>query len=485
MDDLLDLEIITPDEVYDRGVAEKICPFELSLDLSLNVSVVIGDYNYVFDPNVYLRRFFLEQKYDDIILIIDEAHNLYSRGREYYSPELHRQKLKTLISRLKNSIHPVLIDLQKFLESVDRHFMKLSKSADESDSAAKKFLVKINKDFFKKRKVVLDEIIMEYYIYRRENVGPVRQDPIQDFFYDFIAFYNVLMLEGDEFSYIYDREGEEDVLKILCKDPSKELGKRIRGFYATIAMSATLEPQKFYRDVLGFDRDKTIICSFPSPFPREYRKIVVVPDVSTRYKVRHRFYEKVGKIVGEITSLKKGNYFVFFPSFEYLEGVSPYLHQDDFDVISQERVMNEKERGALLKKLKSKEGKHLILAVQGGIFAEGVDYPGEMLIGVIVVGPGLPKVCFEQELIREYFSEQYGMGFEYAYLYPGMNRVIQSAGRLIRSEKDRGIIVLLGQRFCTQYYNSLFPIDWYEYSPNELVTRDYSKGIKKFWDDFC
>ncbi|NQT83170.1 ATP-dependent DNA helicase, partial [bacterium] len=170
-------------------------------------------------------------------------------------------------------------------------------------------------------------------------------------------------------------------------------------------------------------------------------------------------------------------------SFEYLEAVRCYLSPADFTVLHQQRSMSERERAELLSRLAEGGQSHLILAVQGGIFAEGVDYPGEMLIGALIVGPGLPKYNYEQELMREYFQERYGAGFEYAYLYPGMNRVVQSAGRVIRTENDRGIIALLGARFARPEYYSLFPNDWSLYSPKELIAEDYAEEIRQFWEE--
>jgi DNA excision repair protein ERCC-2 len=235
--------------------------------------------------------------------------------------------------------------------------------------------------------------------------------------------------------------------------------------------------------VLGFDRDRTQLAALASPFPKEHRRVIVVPDISTRYRHRPRSYEPLARVIEQIVAAKDGNYFVFFPSFEYLEAVASYLAPGDCTVLRQERFMPERARVDLLDRLRDERVSHLVLAVQGGIFAEGVDYPGGMLIGVIVVGPGLPRVSFEQQLMREYFAERYEMGFEYAYLYVGMNRVIQSVGRLIRSEHDAGVAVLVGQRFTTPPYAELMPPDWCDVSPSELVSRDVAADLRVFWQD--
>ncbi len=479
IDELLKRRTITPEAVYEVGVLHKLCPFELSLDVSLRCDVIVCDYNYVFDPSVYLRRFFLD-KYDDSILIIDEAHNLYQRGMEYYSPTLKRAFINEIIHANSDSKTPVLIELCEVLESLDMYFHTLDNFGTEEHGNVEEYLVNLDMDFFDEVKEKLDEITVKYYVYKKQSSVPLQEDPIQQFLRNFSLFHYVLSLKGDEFSHIYKRRGESHIIRILCSDPSSQLGKRIEGFYSTIAMSATLEPQQFYRDVLGFDRDKTTLRHFPSPFPKENRKIMVVPQISTKYSVRHRFYEKTAQIINDIVNLHYGNYLVFFPSFEFLENVYAYMPLRHHEIMCQQRFMSENERSVVIQRLKEEKAL-VVFAVQSGIFAEGVDYPGDMATCAIIVGPGLPQFNFEQELRKYYYAEYYGMGFEYAYLYPGMRRIIQSAGRVIRSEEDKGIIVLLGRRFATKYYNSLFPTDWYEHSPDELVSQDYIEEIREFW----
>jgi len=483
IEDLLEKKVIEPEMVYARAVDERLCPFELSLDVALHTTVIVCDYNYVFDPTVLLRRFFSEQEYDDIILIIDEAHNLYQRGRGYYSPELRKSDVRSLIQRAKDSHEPVVEEIGKALLPINRYFSKLLKYGREQCEGATKFVVPIDLALFDEEKGRIESAMLRYFLHKKKEHLSLPDDPFDTFYQDFNCFYSVLQMQGDEFSYIYDAESEDHLLKILCKDPSRFLGERMAGFYTTIAMSATLVPPEFFRDVLGFDKDITRLVSFSSPFPQENRKVLVVPRLWTTYRLRHRSYERTARTIEEIVSIKSGNYFVFFPSFDYLEAVSQYFSVPGFVVVKQERKMSERERAELLKKLTQPEQNHLVLAVQSGIFAEGVDYPGEMLIGAIIVGPGLPKYDFEQELMREYFQERYGAGFEYAYLYPGMNRVVQSAGRVIRSENDRGIIALLGARFARPEYSSLFPRDWYIYSPKELIARDYAQEIRQFWTE--
>jgi len=481
LDDLAALGIITPEDCYDRAIEEVLCPFEVALDVSLRADVIVCDYNYVFDPAVYLRRFFLEEPYDDILLIVDEAHNLYARGRDYYSPELHRASLRQAIELAAQSRAPVWARLGAWCEAVDAELVEISGQRADERAGAAKYPVEPGKAFFERQQRLLDDIIIEYAEHCRVTgtLGP--DDPVREFFGAFIAFNNVLQLTGDEFSYIWDTTQGDGGLKILCKDPSDQLGVRLEGCYAAIGMSATLVPLTFYRDVLGFDRDRTRLVTLPSPFPKEHLRALVVPDISTRYRHRPRSYEPIARVIEQVAAARPGNYFVFFPSFDYLDAVAPRLALEGSTVLRQARSMSERERAQLIERLRDEGGTHLVLAVQGGIFAEGVDYPGGMLIGVIVVGPGLPRVSFEQELMRQYYAERYEMGFEYAYLFVGMTRVIQSVGRLIRSEHDAGVAVLIGQRFATPRYADLFPPDWYEASPAELISRDLPGDLAAFW----
>lgn len=460
--------IIEPASFIKAGDKFKICPFELSLALAQDADVIVCDYNYIFDPEVYLRRFF--DRADEYILIIDEAHNLYYRGMDYYSPSLESNELQSLINFLKGKRIKVFKQFLKLFQSINAYLNETIKDCEG------KTLTEIDKGFFSDAKERFDELILKYFIYRKERDLFRADDAIDTFYRNFARFFNVLSLEGDEFSYISDKENKR--LKILCKDPSVQLAKRMKGFHRVIAMSATLEPLPFYRDVLGFSED-AITLTLPSPFPEENRRILVIPTVSTRYEERERNYNKIAEIIEDIVTMRRKNWLVFFPSFKFLREVKKCM-SSSLSIISQEESMSDDERDELLKNLMTEQ--NTIFAVQGGIFGEGIDYSGEMATGVIIVGPALPLYCFEQELVREHYQRKLGKGFEYAYLYPGMNRVIQSAGRIIRSENDKGIIVLIGRRFATPRYYSTFPRYWYKNSPKEIITLDYRREVEMFFE---
>ncbi len=501
-DNLAQLPIITPELIYARGVEHEVCPFELSLELLDRVDLTVCDYNYIYDPRVAIQRTTGKDR-GRTILIVDEAHNLYSRAREYYSPQLELERIRSLRRTLESALNPsedispgLLSEIKtekekgdrsqpfvgrinNFLRVLEGYFIEVGDSYPEIHED-RQAVISLDKDFFRNLRDQLDDLLKSYLVHQRRAGHFQNEVELLRFFYDVSDFCKVLELEGEEFVHLCQLENQSPRLKIVCLDPSQQLRKRNEQFHAVIGMSATLSPLEFYRDVLGFDRD-TQLLSLPSPFPPENRKILVVPDVSTTFQRRSQNFPRIARIIEQVIGVRTGNYFAFFPSFEFLEEVARLLNPKNYQVLKQSKVMPDHSRNALLEKLADPGEAHLILAVQGGVFAEGVDYPGELAIGAIIAGPGLPKVSIELELMRQYYEESYSKGFEYAYLYPGMNRVVQSAGRVIRSETDRGVILLLDRRFTQENYNRLFPRDWYDASPAELVSKNYLHELNEFW----
>ena len=484
VDTLLELPVIGPAACAETALLHRVCPFELSLDAAVEADVVIGDYNYVFDPGAYLRRFFQDEPYDDCILIIDEAHNLYGRGRDYYSPVLRQQTLRQLLVHCAGQPARLFRDFEAFFQDLDNDIALLPHGSQDAAEGATLLRVEPPVERFAELRQRLEGLMVDYAIYRRR-AGPVAGDgdPVQEFYYLFQRFCDVLALGGEEFDYLYEHHAEGAAFKILCKDASRFLHERLQGFHSVIGMSATLTPFPFYQDVLGMPPERSTAAEFPSPFPERNRRVLVVPEVATTYRERQRDAPLAAQIIEAVVAQRPGNYAVFFPSFAYLRLVRAFMRQvPGHRVIEQARTMSEAEREQVMHRLRQKGAEPLLLlGVQGGIFAEGVDYPGDMLNGVIVVGPGLPRVDGEQELIRAYYEDKYAQGFAYAYLYPGMNRVVQSAGRVIRSETDVGIIVLVDKRFSHGNYASLFPSYWYARSPRELVSSDFRQDLADFW----
>jgi DNA excision repair protein ERCC-2 len=479
---LLNTALIGPELLADAGRHHHVCPFELSLDVASEADAIIGDYNYVFDPGAYLRRFFQDGPYDDCILIIDEAHNLYARARDYYSPVLNQRRVRQLLVHCADEPTRLFREFEAVFRALDGIFPQLYDDALEPPIAGVYTPVSPPLQQIADLRQQLESAMVAYVVYRRRVGHEPGGDLIQDFYYAFQRLCDVLALGGDEFEYLYAHDPEDAVFKVLCKDASRFLRQRLEGFHSVIAMSATLTPFAFYQDVLGFPPDRTFTVELPSPFPTENRCIVTIPQVSTAYRDRQRDAPKVAEIIETIMAQRQGHYGAFFPSFAYLRQVSAYLKIAPERLLEQRENMSERDRAWMLRQLEHDQREGLLmLAVQGGIFAEGVDYPGEMLIGTIIVGPGLPRFDVEQELIRAYYDEHYDNGFAYAYLYPGMNRVIQSAGRVIRSETDVGIMALVGKRFTYHNYTECFPSHWYTESPRELVARDYRQRLQQFW----
>jgi len=499
-----DLTYLDPDVTFEMSKSEEVCPFEVSLELIEQADVVVCDYNYIFDPYVGLKTYQQDKDYSDSVLIIDEAHNLVDRGRGYYSPEL----LEASFDEVKRHLYGRNCNLEgweELLEELKEHFADLAQSLEQDpqwsdvrlsvrDPGTAKFVSEANpvrqalcepdRRLFTRQRAEWERLVLQYITWKIESRIAEESDPVIDFYFKLLKFTNLLLDEGDEFAHVIERTNDGLKLKVFCKDPSRFLGEVIDSAYATIAISATLEPFDFYRQTLGFPRQRSSELSLPSPFPRENRKIVVIADVNTTYRERARHYASIAESVATIADGSTGNFLALFPSYAFLQEVSAMLPVVSKRVLVQRSEMTEYERRSFLDALRqSCDPGHLILAVSGGMYAEGIDYQGNMLSGVFVVGPALPGVSFEQELLKQYYDEQYGAGFEYAYLIPGMTRVIQSAGRVIRSEQDIGMIALLCRRFTFEQYTRYFPTDWYEQSPRELVTKKPLADIRAFFEE--
>lgn len=471
---LLGSHVVPPAQILDAARKENLCPFELTLELVNEADLVVGDYNYVFDPASSLRRLFFG-KYRDWILIIDEAHNLYPRARQCFSPTLSLRSAKEAEKFALNAnwcppdAVSIIGEARNYLASLTR---KLKKQAGQRHA-----VTEIDKGFFSRLSERLDVALSGFFL-ERVRAGVETEEPAGTFLTDLRRFCHGLESD-DEFAHVYDgRDG--GILKLFCLDPSSQLAERLAGFHSAIAVSATLKPQSFFANVLGFPPDQTLMREFGSPFPTENRKVLIIPNITTTFRARQHTAPQVARLIVELASLRRGPYAVFFPSFAYLDLVRPHFRDFPGQVLVQERSMQAHQVRNLLARLN--EETTLLMAVQGGLFGEGVDYPGASLIGAFIVGVGLPEPTLENELLKEHFAHKYEAGFEYAYLYPGMMRVVQSAGRVIRSENDAGLIVLIGKQFTLPEYAALIPREWYDYSIEELVVADPCAAAREFWE---
>lgn len=480
---------LDPDTVFEAARNETVCPFEVSLELAEQADVVLGDYNYVFDPVVALAASRDPSALAESILLVDEAHNLVDRGRGYYSPELSDASLAALEERIGVANAKTAWDAGE----AARRLRKLVADAaatlppDESEAVD---LVALDEARLDDLRLDFESLLVRHLADLRAGGERVPDDPVLDLYFSFARFHDVSKLvpspgraasEG-AFDVLAARGRSGARLAILCKDPSRLLGETLNAAAATVSMSATLSPPEFYRDLLGLDPDRTSVLRLPSPFPRENRSVLVAPDVDTTYAARGRGAPRLAALVADVARACPGNMLALFPSYRFLDEVRSHLPP-----LTGRRVLRpsdrstELERNSVLSAMKDRGAPVVLFAVSGGAFAEGVDYPGEMLQAVVVVSPALPMVRFEQERMRRYFEERFERGFEYAYVIPGMTRVVQSAGRLIRSSTDTGVVVLACRRFLQAPYSRHLPADWYLDDPGELACIEIGRATEQFF----
>lgn len=477
-------ELWTTEEVYSREVirahAEKwqVCPFEMCLDLSIWVDGIICDYNYVFDPNVHLKRFFGENISGDHIFLIDEAHNLVERGREMYSAGISRRSLVTLRKKIKKRFSK----LARTLAKANRQMMELEENLAET---GKEYQVLTNPGVlpitFLTISGELEEILEE-----KELEEELRRE-ILEFYFIVRDFLNVSELVDENYVVYTENHVEEGFrLRLFCVNPAENLGEYLKKGRSAIFFSATMFPMLYYRELLTTDRDAYGIY-VQSPFPKENRRILIGSDVSSRYTRRNRAeYRKIAGYIARCVWQRPGNYMVFFPSYRLMEDVLQ-VYEEEFSVdwvrcVCQTPDMTEQEREGFLEEFQEREGTLVGFCVLGGIFSEGVDLTGESLIGAVIVGTGLPQIGSQREILKEYYDKKNHCGFDYAYRYPGMNKVLQAAGRVIRTKEDKGVILLLDDRFWDRDYQEIFPREWQDRTGCRLDTVE--GAVETFWKRF-
>jgi len=456
----------------------QVCPFELQMQSLHRADVVIADYNYVFSPRNSLGRLTYNgfEKKSAPNLVVDEAHNLPARAAEYFSASLSSAKLREIQKGLQH-LPPELYSQAQDLVHDALDFI------DSANPSPRPALVEVEAERFLKLSARAGELFARYMESggeaARENDGVV---DLQNLFSDFAQ---ALENRNEDFFCTHTPGPRGGNLRITCCDASPWLKESYTAFANVVTFSATLKPFEYYTRLLGFADGPHLTAEFSSPFPREHRKVLLIPQVSTKYSDREANYSKIADGIQRIVQIRPGNYFVFFPSFEFLGRVSSLLSLPQFKILAQTREMKRPEIADYIEILKQRAQPTLILAVQGGVFAEGVDYPGEMLIGAIIVGPALPTFDFERECLRAHYEKKHGEehGFDYAYTYPAMAKVVQSAGRVIRSHHDRGLIVLMDRRFLQSNYVKSMPADWVGDEPLQHVSSSLLKDIQKFWDD--
>ena len=443
-------ELWTTEQSFDRETllrhAQKwqVCPFEMSLDLAIWMDGVICDYNYVFDPNVCLKRFFGENVSGNYLFLIDEAHNLVDRGREMYSASIC---LNDVIETRK-FVKPYSQKLWKKLGKVKKQMEELRQNCGEWKVQENAGVLPIS---LLSVQGELDQLLEE---------PPAQEvvDGILDFYFEVRDFLNISELVDDNYVvYTAFDENGRFYMKLFCVNPAENLQKCLDKGNSTVFFSATLLPLQYYRKMLS-TRSENFGMYVESPFEQKKRCLMICRDVSSKYTRRgYEEYRKIAEYIARMSWQKKGNYMVFFPSYRLMEDVYQ-VYQDEFSVswvrcISQHASMTELEREELLEEFTEETEETLVgFCVMGGIFSEGIDLIGDRLIGVAVVGTGLPQVNCEREILKGYYDEKGEQGFDYAYRYPGMNKVLQAAGRVIRTKEDTGAILLMDERFLNRDY---------------------------------
>jgi DNA excision repair protein ERCC-2 len=473
---------IEPETIFNAAREAEVCPFEVSLELSNRVQVTVCDYNYVFDPYVSLSSFAAEEDLSDVVLVIDEVHNLVGRGRGYYSPELSSKtarKAAEVVGRWGEPIHLRIENLcLKLAALIDE---TVADALEEGPPGDRAVVWPMPEDRFWRLRPQLDAAFVDYLEHQRETRSFQPEDPFVELYFNFLRFLNGLMVSDAAFSHCVEYKSGDGRLKILCKDPSRFLGEVIQRTHATVGLSATLSPPEFYTGLLGFEVGRTAFVEIANPFPAENRRVVIDPSVATTYRERPANYERIAQRLGGFADSVPGNCLALFPSYAFLSEVTGRMRLRNKRVLVQRQADSDAERDLLLQALRSAIfGDILLVAVAGGVFAEGVDYPGEVLKAVAIVGPCLPAMTLEQQLLKDYYEERFERGFEYSFVVPGMTRVVQAAGRLIRSPEDTGVIALFDQRFLHAPYRNYLPADWLTEGTSALVG-DPARAAEEFF----
>ena len=470
-------DLITHSGDWSREVLEEqakkymVCPFEMSLDVSNWADAVICDYNYVFDPQAHIKRFFSESGKEEYLFLIDEAHNLVERGREMYSASLYKEDLLE-VRKLVKAEDP---KLAKRLSECNQQFLELKRECEHYQ-----ILKSVSHIALK-----LMNVLSKLEDYLEECKDAEKKKRVLDFYFAVRSFLNIHDIMDE--NYVIFSEMMEDgrfQIKLFCVNPAVNLQNYLEQGNSTIFFSATLLPVHYYKKLLSVEKDDYAVYAHSS-FPQENKFLFIGTDVSTRYTRRgESTYQRFARYIAVMAEQKKGNYMAFFPSYRFLEEVHTcFLECVDHEVdsICQVSYMDEEQREEFLEEFEREREKSLVaFCVMGGIFSEGIDLTDDKLIGAVIAGTGLPQVCTEREILKQYFNAADMDGFDYAYLYPGMNKVLQSAGRVIRTESDRGVILLLDDRFREMRYREVFPREWQQYQLGSV--KNLEQEIRTFWE---
>lgn len=479
-DMLVNEEQMTREIILMYAEKHKVCPFEMGLDAALFADAIICDYNYVFDPNVYLRRFFGTEKKGDMILLVDEAHNLVERGREMYSARLVKEDFlevkrivkATLRHEKRPEVQYLLRKFDKSLEAANRCMLNWKHECDEFEVIDEVGMFEFQ----------LLRILGDYELFAKEYPVLPEREKLLNFYFGVRHFLAILENMDDKYEIYLDYDKERNFrIKLQCMDPSHCLGEVMEKVRSTILFSATLLPIRYYKEQLGGEKEDAAVYAQSSFLP-EQRKVLIARDATTKYTRRTATeYQKIADYIDAFIEAKVGNYLIFFPSYAFMDQVIIRMRERKGQrLLVQNSDMREREREEFLEAFEEETTDSVVgCCVMGGVFSEGIDLREDRLIGAVIVGTGLPMVCHERELFKNYYEKKKGNGFDYAYLYPGVNKVFQAGGRVIRTAEDKGAILLLDERFLQQQYRELFPREWLEY---EIVNvGEMKETLREFW----
>ena len=469
---LQESDMFSRDEILAQAGKHQVCPFEMSLDVATWADNIICDYNYVYDPRVYLKRFFQEGIKGDYIFLVDEAHNLVERAREMYSAAIYKEDFLAIKRIMKH--HNTRVE--KLLEKCNKLLLEYKRECET-------YVLYENTGNLIFSLMLLASALDEFLQKPVEFAG---RKEVLDFYFSIRNFLNVADLVDENYQ-IYSEIQDDGrfMLKLFCVDPSENLQKSIDKGRSTIFFSATLLPIQYYKSLLSTKEDNYAIYA-KSTFREEQRLLAFGNDVSSKYTRRNEAeFRKIAEYIKKTVHCKKGNYMVFFPSYKLMNQVyESFLLIDEgkAETVIQENSMKEADREAFLQKFEVQyETSFVAFCVMGGIFSEGIDLANDKLIGAIIVGTGLPQISNEREILKNHFEETTGNGFDYAFRYPGMNKVLQAAGRVIRTSEDTGVILLLDERFMQSDYQSLYPREWNERKICNVNTIETE--LQKFWEN--
>lgn len=466
-------DIFSHYDIFDRDLilkisnAHSICAFEFSLYLSYFCDIVIADYNYVFDPKAHLVRYFEDDTYKPKVLV-DEAHNLISRSKDMYSASINEDQIRNL-RRYTTSLKPsARNDCNKVLEEINKYREYLSDKALYCELIPNSDLNVLTKRLAAKIETILSE-----------NKGIKHKDEIIEAYHTLLDFNRVSEVFNVNHRHLAKLENDNVIIEYFCMDASSFLLETInKSIHGIVFFSATLYPIDYHCNLLTAGEGKYI--ELESPFPQENLDIIINNKISTKYKERINSIDTIIEAIEILTANKDGNFIVFFPSYQYMQMVLDCMELDNIELIVQKNNMSDDEREEIINKFKNTTNTKVGFFVMGGVFSEGIDYIGDALSGVIIVGVGLPMICDENNILKDFFEIKYSQGFDYAYVYPGFTKVIQAVGRVIRSDSDRGIAILIDERFTYGKYLSLMPPHW---TNKKCITNifDLKNEIKDFY----